>query len=224
MISAVIFDMDGVIIDSEPLWRDSEMSVFQRVGINLTHDDCLKTTGLRTDEVVDYWHRQHPWVYPSKKVIAQEIVEQLIGHIRSRGKLIEGFESAMAFIQTRQVKTALASSSSYPIIDTVMDRFNLREHFEVIHSAQEEEYGKPHPAVYMTTARKMNVRGGACLAIEDSVNGAVAAKAAGMRCIALPDPDARHDRRFGIADAVVDSLTDIDETLWQRLDNERISS
>jgi len=224
MISTVIFDLDGVIIDSEPLWRDAEMSVFRRVGINLTHEDCLKTTGLRTDEVVDYWHRQHPWSHPSKQVIAREIVEQLIGHIRSRGQLTEGFESAMAFVRSRQVKTALASSSSYVIIDTVMDRFNLRAHFEVIHSAQEEEYGKPHPAVYMTTARKMKVRTGDCLAIEDSVHGAIAAKAAGMRCVAIPDPVERHDRRFGIADAVVDSLTDIDETLWQRLDNERIRS
>ena len=224
MISAVIFDLDGVIIDSEPLWRDAEMSVFGRVGINLTHDDCLKTTGLRTDEVVDYWHRQHPWAHPSKQVIAQEIVEQLIRHIRSKGKLIEGFEAAIAFIRSRRVKTALASSSSYSIIDTVMDRFKLRAYFEVIHSAQEEAYGKPHPAVYMTTAGKMNVRTGECLAIEDSVHGAIAAKAAGMRCIALPDPAERHDRRFGIADAVVDSLTDIDETLWQRLDNERIRS
>lgn len=220
MIAAVIFDMDGILIDSEPLWHESEVEVFTRVGIPFRKEDCLETQGVRIDEVVDFWFERRPWRGSSRKDVAEGIVTGLIARIRERGELMPGVISALDFVAGCGVRIALASSSSYAIIDTVLDRFELRGRFEVIYSAQEEEYGKPHPAVYITTAKKLNVRPDDCLAIEDSINGVISAKAAKMKCIAVPEPTARNDRRYGVADVVMARLDHIDQALWRRLNGE----
>ena len=99
----------------------------------------------------------------------------------------------------------------------VVEKLGLGGAFDFIHSAEEEEYGKPHPAVYLTTARMLGVAPTECLAIEDSLNGVIAAKSARMKCVAIPSPESRVDSRFTIADATLDSLTEINTELWKRL-------
>lgn len=217
MIQAVIFDMDGVLIDSEPIWQESEIAVFSRIGLHLRPSDCLKTTGLRTDEMVDFWYRRHPWSDPSKQEITREIIDTVIADIRRKGEPLPGFEQMLASVASLGCKTALASSSCYDIIRTVIEKLGLTGRFDVVYSAEEEPLGKPHPGVYLTTARKLGVDAAACVAIEDSINGVIAAKAARMTCIAIPVPEVRNDRRFGIADAIIHSLADIDQTWWRGL-------
>lgn len=216
MIKAVIYDMDGLIIDSEPLWQEAEISVFRSVNVNLTREDCMRVMGMRTDEVVDYWFRKFPWDGPSKIEITSEIIRELIGLIKEKGELMEGVKESLAFVKSKGARTALASSSSYEIINTVLDKFGLMKEFEAIYSAQEEEYGKPHPAVYISAAKKLNIAPVECLAIEDSLNGVLAAKAAKMKCIAVPYEGVRRDQRFVIADVTLDSLMKIDEEGWRR--------
>ena len=218
MIKAVIYDMDGLIIDSEPLWQEAEISVFNSVNVNLTKDDCMKVMGMRTDEVVDYWFRRFPWDGPSKTDITSAIIRDLIGLIKEKGELMEGVKESLDFVRSKYVKIALASSSSYEIINTVLEKFGLMKEFEEIYSAQEEEYGKPHPAVYISAAKRLNVAPVECLAIEDSFNGVLAAKAAKMKCIAIPYEGVRHDRRFAIADVSLDSLMQIDEDVWKSVE------
>ena len=103
------------------------------------------------------------------------------------------------------------------IIDAVLDTFGLRSAFEVIHSAEEEAHGKPEPDVYFTTAHKLGVAPAECLAVEDSPNGVLAAKAAGMKCIAVPEPVLRNHPDLARADAILRSLTEIDAELLSRL-------
>jgi mannitol-1-/sugar-/sorbitol-6-/2-deoxyglucose-6-phosphatase len=220
MIKAVIFDMDGLLIDSEPLWHEAEMLIFREVNLTLQKSDCLKTTGLRVDEVVDYWYRRHRWDCPPKAEIANKILHKVVELIREKALVKEGVAEVINFVTKLDIKVALASSSAYKIINTVIDKLALQESFEVVYSAQEEEYGKPHPGVYLTTARRLQVAPTECLAIEDSLNGVLAAKAARMRCIAVPEPAWRADRRFVIADAIVESLTEIDQQLWQKLNQQ----
>lgn len=218
MLKAVIYDMDGLIIDSEPLWQEAEISVFRSVNVNLTREDCMKVMGMRTDEVVDYWFRRFPWEDPSKTEITSAIIRELIRLIKEKGELMEGVKESLAFMKSKDVKTALASSSSYEIINTVVEKFGLMKEFEEIYSAQEEEYGKPHPAVYISAAIRLNVAPVECLAIEDSLNGVLAAKAAKMKCIAVPYEGVRRDRRFSIADVTLDSLMQIDSDVWSRVE------
>lgn len=217
MIEAVIFDMDGVLIDSEPFWQESEIEAFGRVGLRLTRAMCMQTMGLRVDEVVDYWHRRHGW----EGCAASELEEAIIGgveqRILERGEAMEGVEHALELFRGHGVKVALASSSAYRLIRAVTERFRLADKFDCVYSAEEEEYGKPHPGVYLTTARRLGVKPSACLAVEDSFNGVLAAKAARMKCIAIPEEGARRDPRFAIADVLLGSLTEIDEEVWRRL-------
>jgi sugar-phosphatase len=217
MIEAVIFDMDGVLIDSEPIWHEAEIAVFARAGVRLTRQDCIRTQGLRVDEVVDYWHRQTPWRAPSRAEVAQGIVQAVIEGVNARGEPMEGVGHALDFFRKMDVKIALASSSAYALIDAVVDTLGIRSRFDVIHSAQEEPFGKPHPGVYLTTADKLGIKPDRCLAIEDSIHGVISARAARMTCIAIPERSARYDRRYGVADALIDSLLQIDLPLWEAL-------
>ena len=174
---------------------------------------------MRVDAVVDYWYERCPWENCSKKEIETGIIDGVVERILLKAAPKEGVASAISFIQSKGVRIALASSSSYRIIRTVLDKFDLKDKFELVHSAEDEEYGKPHPAVYLTTARKLQVRPEECLAIEDSFNGVLAAKDAGMRCIAVPDSFSHDDARFDLADTRLTSLSEINEEVWSRLDS-----
>ena len=219
MISAIIFDMDGVLIDSEPFWQESEIDVFGRAGLALTREMCLQTMGLRVDEVVEYWRRRRTFDDAPAGTLEDAIIGGVVDRILSKGEAREGAAHALDFFRRRGLRVALASSSAYRLIGAVTERLGLADGFEVIYSAEEEEYGKPHPGVYLTTARRLGVAPVDCLAIEDSFNGVLAAKAARMKCVAVPESSQRHDPRFAIADVLLDSLADVNDEVWRGLNS-----
>lgn len=218
MLEAAIFDMDGLLIDSEPFWREVEMRVLGDLGVPLTSEMCKETMGFRVNEAVAHWRRAHPWDGPGDDEVADELVAGVIECIEREGRLMDGAVEAIDLVAGQGARLAIASSSLYRVIDAVVERFGLRDRFEVIHSAEDEELGKPDPAVYLTTAGKLGVRSAACVALEDSVNGVISAKAAGMACVAVPDPAAAADRRFDMADVVLGSLLELDVDIWGALD------
>ena len=217
MIKAVIFDLDGLLIDSEPLWQEAEIEIFAQVNIALTSELCLKTKGLRIDEVVDYWYQQYPWDNLSKSKVEELIVDRLIELIHLKGKPLVGVEHALAFVKNKNVKIALASSSSSRIIQAALQKLNLTNVFTEIYSAEAEILGKPHPGVYLTTAQKLNIAPVSCLALEDSLNGVLAAKAAQMKCIAIPESTQQDNPKFVIADQLLLSLEEFNELVWNKL-------
>ncbi|HKH49370.1 MAG TPA: hexitol phosphatase HxpB [Thermoanaerobaculia bacterium] len=217
MLCALVFDMDGLLIDSEPLWHEAEVHGFGLAGLCLTPEQCLETTGLRVDEVVRFRYAQHPWTAPSQDAVASAIVARVVELVHAKGVLKPGVAQALRFARDSGLRVALASSSPSVIIHAVLDTFGLRAAFEVIHSAEEEARGKPEPDVYLTAARKLGVEPAACVALEDSPNGVLAAKAAGMKCIAIPEPVLRHDPRLARADVLIESLTEVDADLLNRL-------
>lgn len=208
MIDAAIFDMDGLLIDSEPFWVESEKTVFAAVGVELTDDMCLQTFGMRIQEVIPHWYNYKPWNKTEKSFdqIQKEILEKVVSLIHEKGRLFDGAEETINIFTDRKMKTALASSSPVQIIDAVLDRFNLRKYFNAVHSAEFEEYGKPHPAIWLTTAKDINVDPEKCLAFEDSLNGLISAKAAKMKAVVVPDKRQQNDSRFSIADLKLSSL------------------
>ena len=219
MIDAVIFDMDGVLIDSEPIWREAEIKVFRKVGINLTKDMCLQTTGFRTDETVGHWYRYRPWNNLSREQVGKLIEDAVCEIIDQSGFKAPGVDNIMRFLNETGTPKALASSSSPEIIDRVLTRLDLRHEFSVIHSAGHEEFGKPHPAVYITTAKKMGVPPPDCLAIEDSFAGLLAASSARMRTLVIPEKHHLDNPRFSIADLKLDSLKEFTLEHWEFLNN-----
>lgn len=220
IIRAVIFDMDGLMVDSEPLWHVAEVEVFRRVGIRLTNEDCLQTTGLRHDEVVRYWERERgPFVgKATADEVAEQLIETMVGLFKSDLRPMPGLRSALSFfVDELGLPLAVASSSPMVLITAALRGLGIEDFFAHVCSAEGETYGKPHPAVYLKAAALLEVDPTACLALEDSVNGVLAAKAARMQCWAVPEPAARGNRAFGIADTQLDSLNEIDAILWRRL-------
>lgn len=216
-IQAVIFDMDGLLIDSEPIWREAEVRVFNACGIPLVDDDCRQTMGLRIDEVVQYWAHRYPEVKLDAAQIAKDVVREVIANIQLKGEPLPGVREALQNVKDMNLKIALASSSAYDVINAVVDKFGIREYFEVIYSAQDEQFGKPHPAVYLTTAQKMHIDPAHCVALEDSLNGVISAKAAKMKCIAIPELLQRERKEFGVADQILDSLDQLSKTILQKI-------
>ena len=216
-IAAAIFDMDGLLIDSEPLWWEAEMEVFRQVSINLTQAQCLETTGLRVDQIVEYWYQRYPWQGMTKQQLAEQLVQKVAELITAKGEPKAGIYHAFNFFQQKNVRLALASSSPYVLIDAVLKKLGIGDVLQVVHSAQEEVYGKPHPGVYLTTAQKMDVSPWHCVALEDSLNGMLAAKSARMKCIAIPENFPDYDPKLIIADAILGSLSDIQDDIWLML-------
>jgi mannitol-1-/sugar-/sorbitol-6-/2-deoxyglucose-6-phosphatase len=217
-IRAVIFDVDGILIDSEPYWREAEIESFARQGITLTEADCVSTAGMRIQEVTTYWFARKPWQGASTEELAREILAGVIRRIRERGAPMPGVREAIRFLHDRGLRLALASSSAMILIDAVIDQLGIRSDFEILSSAENEPRGKPDPGVYLTTAGKLILPPEECLAIEDSINGVKAAKSAGMRCIAIPLPQLWGDPRYGQADLILRSLVDLNIEAWHYLE------
>lgn len=215
---ACIFDMDGVLLDSEPFWRQAEREIFATVGLNLTEEDCMETMGVRIDELVVYRHSQKPWNSPSCAQIAEKIQLRVAELVKEKGTRLPGALESLHFLkEEKRLRLALASSSSYMLIKAVLEALQLQNFFEITCSAEKEPYGKPHPAVYINTAKLLNVEPIDCLAIEDSINGVIAAKAARMSCVAIPEKALRTNKKFAIADLQLDSLLQLSEHYQQLL-------
>ena len=221
MIEAAIFDMDGLLIDSEPFWVESEKKVFASIGINLTDEMCFQTFGMRIQEVIPHWYNFKKWDKSQKSFeeIQKEILENVALLISEKGRLFEGAENAIKIFTERNIKTALASSSPLQIIDSVVDGFNLRKYFQTINSAEFEEYGKPHPAIWITTAKDIGVNPERCLTFEDSFNGLISAKAAKMKTVVVPDKRLQNDPKFNIADIKLNSLSQFNASHLEYLNN-----
>jgi sugar-phosphatase len=217
MIEAVIFDMDGLLIDSEPLWQEAEIFSFQRVGIELDNKMCLETMGLRVDQVVDYWNYKFPGKVKDKDSLVKDIMGGVISLVIEKGKPREGVNEILEFMKGQNVKMAIASSSQLILIKTVVKKFGIDKYFDEFYSAEMEEYGKPHPGVYITTAKVLDVVPERCLALEDSFNGLLSAKAARMKCICVPDESIKQSPKLVIADLVLNSLADFNEEYWNNL-------
>lgn len=197
---AVIFDMDGVLTDSEPLWKIAMEEVFHAVGCPLTRNDFQKTVGLRIDEVCNYWFNHSGWLGATPKEVEQKIVARMIELIRENGEPLPGVLETTAYLQAQGMNIGLATSSYTVLIDAVLETLGIRERFGEIHSAEHERYGKPHPAVYLTVAERFNVDPMRCLVIEDSLNGIISGKAAKMKVVCIPEKTHHPEPKLILAD------------------------
>jgi HAD superfamily hydrolase (TIGR01509 family) len=216
VLRAIIFDMDGLLIDSEPLWVRAEIEVFGGVGVTLSETDCALTKGLRVDDVVAYWAARRGF----GKTAATEVEARLVGRVadlvRAEGRPLPGIDVAMKAARAGDRRVALASSSPMAIIEAALERLGLGGAFDVVSSAEKEPFGKPHPAIFLSTAQRLGASPLECVVLEDSMTGVIAAKAARMGCIAVPFDHPAHDTRFAVADAVIASLADVTTDLLEQ--------
>lgn len=196
---AVIFDMDGVLIDSEPLWKIAMEKEFHAVGCMITKQDFQKTVGLRIDEVIGFWHREVGWETVTAQELEDRIVQAMVVLIREHGEPLPGVLETIAYLQKMGMKIGLGTSSYRVLIDTVLDVIGCTEAFDETHSAEDETYGKPHPGVYLTVANRLGVAPKKCLVIEDSFNGVLAGLSAQMSVACIPEKTHHPDSRLQVA-------------------------
>ncbi len=217
---AAIFDMDGLLIDSEPLWHVAEVEVFGRLGVPLERAETRSTKGMFVDEVVAFWFARYPWGGPSQIEVRDEILVRVGQLVLERGTPMPGADAVVAAMAERG-PIALASSTPRALIDVVLDHLGLGSAFPLICSAQDEAYGKPHPAVFLTAAAKLGIEPERCCVFEDAPAGVLAAKAARMACVAVPEEAERTNPQILIADVVLDSLLGFDPELVDQLLEDR---
>ena len=202
-----IFDMDGVMIDSEPFWQLAQINALKHLGIIVTAEDCEKTTmGKRIDHVAKIWCDLH-CLEISPKQLADEILDQVVISIKENGQEIIGLKELLTYLKQENYKIGLATSSSWKIIDAVLDQLDVRNYFQEICSADDEKYGKPNPAVYLKVMEKLNSKPEECIILEDSVTGMIAAKASMAFTIVL-NADLS-TAKFSIADHRCQSLQNV---------------
>jgi mannitol-1-/sugar-/sorbitol-6-/2-deoxyglucose-6-phosphatase len=216
---AVIFDMDGVIIDSEHLWQAAEKIVFARIGITLTTAMCCETIGLRMDQVIQYWYDRQPWDSKSMAQVEAELFTEVQALILAEGQAMSGLYEILAEIHQSDLKLAIASSSPRNLIESVVTKLKLGGYFESIYSGFDVPYGKPDPAVYVAAATGLGVKPIDCVAIEDSLAGIQSAKGAGIQVIAVPEAGFYDDPKFDIADMKIKSLTQLDLAMILKMIN-----
>ena len=206
---AVIFDMDGVLIDSEPFWQKAQIEVMKDLGVEITEKECEETMGLRIDALVGHWYNKYRWDGPGISETCSTIVNRVAAHVMESGEAKTGVHQTLEAIKTKGFKIGLATSSPMALVDAVLVRLNIGHYFAVRHSAEFEEYGKPHPAVYIQTATQLGFVPQECIAVEDSFNGLLAAKSATMKTIVIPEAINANNPRFSIADIQLSSLAEL---------------
>lgn len=207
ILNTFIFDMDGVIIDSEPFWREAQIEILHKYNVSVTVNDCIKhTMGRRIDDVALIWCNLFQ-LNVNPTILEKEIIDAVVSLINLKGESKQGLYELLSFLAKNNFNIALATSSSQPIIDAVFDKLNIADYFKVVCSADDEEYGKPHPAIYLKAAKKLDVKPVNCIVLEDSVTGMISAKSASMKTIVIPED--KTDARFSLADTILTSMIEV---------------
>jgi len=169
-------------------------------------------------QVAQIWFDRHPWEGPTPDEVADQVIDRVI-ELCANAVPLPGVVETLDACAAANLRIGLCSSSDQRMIDAILDALGLTERFEVTHSAEDDTHGKPHPEPYLVTAGLLGVEPADCLVFEDSVTGCIAAKAAGMKLVAVPDPNDRGSARFGFADVVLDSLLDFGPWVLDAVNN-----
>lgn len=188
-LKAVIFDMDGVLVDSEGFWAKAEMEVFSSYGVQITDDLAAQTKYMTTKEVTEFWYERFPWGNLDVPALEQKVVSRVIELIQLEDCVMSGVQEFIKGLKNKEYKIGLATNAPLRVADAVLEKLQVRDYFDTVHSSEFEELGKPHPAVYLSSAQQLNISPEYCIAIEDSHSGLKAAKAAGMKTIVFTNND-----------------------------------
>lgn len=220
MLEAIIFDMDGVIIDSEPIHFEVDKSTLKYCNINVSNQDLNEYVGMTNPEM---WARlkENYKIKHSVEELIQLQMDMKLNILENRDeKPISGVVNLLKSLKDNNIKIALASSSPKLFIMAVLKKFNIEDYFLKILSGEEVKKGKPEPDIYIEASKMLNVNPENCLVIEDSRNGVKAAKCAGMKCIGFINENSGI-QDLSQADLVISSLEKINLVLIRNLYNNK---
>lgn len=222
-MNAVIFDMDGVMINSEPLWQIAEKEVFSALGVNVNEEFCEFTKTMTTAEVTKFWYNKTPWKNKNLKEVERMVISRVTDLIEQRECKISGVKNFIARLHSKGFKLGIATNSPLEIVPVVLRQVGVANFFDAISSAEFEENGKPDPTIYLRTAKKLKVCLENCIVIEDSYSGMLAAKRAGMTVVAFTNGNKGID--LTNADYKIDSYENGDLEIFEEpSSNSKLSS
>lgn len=210
MIQAVIFDMDGVLIDSEPMWQQAELEVFSSLGVTICPQRQQQTVGMTTKAVTAHWYQQSPWSSMSLDDAEQAVLQHVAAQIKQQGVAKKGLLPLLNQLKQAAIPTGLATNSPGFLMDTTLEKLQIRHYFNTHCSVEMVQQGKPAPDIYLLAAENLGVAPQHCLVFEDSYTGLSAAKAAGMKVIALPAVHDWHLEKFNLAELKLRCLSEFD--------------
>lgn len=202
----VIFDFDGLIVDSEPLWQQAEIETFKTEGLKLTPKDCTQTTGLASFEAVEFWYNKLKSPEKEKALLTQEVNQKALQLLKDEGQLQPGVKEILKFWKSKKVPIGIASGSSMAHIKTILEKYDLGKYFNLIYSIDFERFGKPHPGIYISACKKLNIDPLFSVSFEDSFNGMLAGKAARMKVVAVLEKKQMKNTQFDFTDLKIESL------------------
>ena len=206
---AFIFDMDGVLIDSENFYTEMERICFDRLGLDISHEEHITYQGTATDEMWKIIKARHGLPHTLEELV--ELNHGLtipVFENMQRMDPMPGVESVLSLLKSMNVPMALASSSIPEVIDIVLDKTGLRQYFEVAVNSRMTGISKPAPDIFLLAAKRLGIFPEKCIVVEDSTNGIKAAKSAGMYCIAYNGPGSEHQDQSG-ADVVISDYAEL---------------
>ncbi|MBN2597188.1 hexitol phosphatase HxpB [Labilibaculum sp.] len=206
MNKAIIFDMDGVLIDSERLWKQAEKEVFTSLGVKVTDEYSKQTKSMTTSDVTQFWYDKNPWENRDLNTAEEMVISRVIELIKTENCQIKGVKPFIEKLKTQKLKIGLATNSPNAIIPVVLKKLDIFHLFDSISSAEFEIKGKPDPAIYFKAADKLGVKPEDCIVIEDSFTGMLAAKNARMTVVAFTNGNKECD--FEIADYIIENFDD----------------
>lgn len=213
MIEAVIFDMDGVLVDSEPVWFQARVELLGRHGVEWSEADQHAMAGVHTDVWVQALHDKLGGALAPDEVLGAVVARMADTYERGEVPVLPGAAEAVAACAARY-RVGLASGSPRRLIDACLAGAGWRDHFEALISSDELERGKPAPDVYLEIMRRMELDPPATAVIEDSGAGIRSGKAAGARVIAVPNVHTEPGADvLALADARIDSLHELADAL-----------
>ena len=186
MFRAAIFDMDGLLIDSEDYWKRAEREVFGSVGIEIDDEMAAVTAPLTPRQVTEHWYRVQPWRERTIEDMEAAVIARVAEQIRAHGAVMPGVHEILALCVSLGWRVGLASNSPAVLCQLVLGELRIAGSFQAVVSADFVEQGKPDPAVYLHAAHLLDVPPHECIAFEDSATGVRAARAAGMSVVAVP--------------------------------------
>ena len=209
MIKAVIFDMDGTLIDSQPIWYQVSTDFFQKNGFPVTMDDMIKLTGSPVAKLVDYVLQVYGQKDKARAQLVTELMDYAVSEILAAKPLLPNVKDVLAQLKQQGIKIAVASASPRNMLQGIVDSCGIAEYFDYLVSAEELDYNKPHPAVYLHAAQQLGVSVAECFAVEDSVLGMISGKAASMKTVVIPAQAEWDDSRWALADFKLANIAEL---------------
>lgn len=211
MKKAIIFDLDGVLVNSEEVWKHMMTEFCAQFGVEYTPAMRARTMGTNNIEwstVLREACHLDPQEWPLERV-QHDVLLPMDRMYAEQLQLIDGAERLLSEVRAARIPCALASGSTSKNILSVFTRFNLFSYFDAVFSGDHVEKNKPAPDIYLAAARALNIPPQQCVGIEDSPNGVRSVKAAGMKCVAVPDPWLWEHEVFTQADRTVKTLNSL---------------